>query len=838
MSKRKLITIGWDGADWQIINPLLKAGKMPSLQKLIENGVSGNIRTLNPPFSPMLWTSIATGKTPEKHGVMGFVELEVEKQVVRPVTVSQRKVRALWNIFSHEGMKTNLVGWWPTHPAEPINGTVVTNEFGRAKQKYGEPWEHVKGSIHPEEMIPILDEFRLHPQEITGAHILPFIPKAASIKEEDQKGLQMLAKMTSQSVSLHAASTYLAEETEWDFMAVYHEYIDHMCHGFMKYHPPRLSRVPEKEFELYKDVVNGTYMFQDMMLGRILDIIDDDTAVMVLSDHGYISDSNRILDMPKLQAAPALEHREFGMFVMSGPGIKKGEKIYGASILDVTPTILHYYGKPVGEDMDGIVLAEVFEDPKVVKTIPSWEAIDGEFGMHKNFVEGDPLSDHDAMEQLIELGYVDKPEENIADAMHKVKLHNKHNLARVHLGRGERDKAERILVELLDDEKGDRDMYLVDLIHMMTHSREFDRARNYLHDLKLVNSEAASRSIVAEAKILIGEGAFKQAKALLDSVPSHQGISGSVHYELGKLYVRFESLEDAIVHFRKAIELNPDRAKYHHSLAKCLFLKNELEPALDAAMKAIELVRYFPQAHYTIGQILEKLGEKEAALEAFSFANQLNPDLKRPKHAVENLKRNISEVAEMHSEFGEITIVSGLPRSGTSMMMQMLHAGGVSMLTDGIREQDENNPKGYFEYEKTKGLMKDNSWLHEAEGKGIKVIAQLLKFLPADYRYKIIFMERDLDEVMASQRKMRGMPEKLTEVSIRASYEEKLNAIFDWAERQPFIDLIRVPYAEVVANPETQIDRVHDFLGQQLDKKAMQEQVESKLYRNKRISFK
>jgi predicted AlkP superfamily phosphohydrolase/phosphomutase len=129
---KRVLLIGWDAADWTIINPLMKQGHMPTFQQFINEGVSGKLATLEPPFSPMLWTTVATGKTPDKHGILGFIEPHPEEITVRPVNSTSRKVRALWNIFHHEGMKSNIVGWWPSHPAEPINGAMVSNFFCQA----------------------------------------------------------------------------------------------------------------------------------------------------------------------------------------------------------------------------------------------------------------------------------------------------------------------------------------------------------------------------------------------------------------------------------------------------------------------------------------------------------------------------------------------------------------------------------------------------------------------------------------------------------------------------------------------------------------------------------
>src|SRR5690554_1980721 len=174
--KKKLLLIGWDAADWKIIGPLIAKGEMPALKSLIDNGVYGNMSTMNPPYSPMLWTSVATGKTPDKHGVLGFIELHPKKQAIRPVTVTSRKSKALWNIFHHQGLKSNLVGWWPSFPAEPINGVVVTDKFQKVSRDPKAKNPITPGTIHPEEMVKELHDLRVFPKEITEAHILPFIP--------------------------------------------------------------------------------------------------------------------------------------------------------------------------------------------------------------------------------------------------------------------------------------------------------------------------------------------------------------------------------------------------------------------------------------------------------------------------------------------------------------------------------------------------------------------------------------------------------------------------------------------------------------------------------------
>ena len=190
-----------------------------------------------------------------------------------------------------------------------------------------------------------------------------------------------------------------------------------------------------------------------------------------------------------------------------------------------------------------------------------------------------------------------------------------------------------------------------------------------------------------------------------------------------------------------------------------------------------------------------------------------------------------------------IVVVSGLPRSGTSMMMRMLELGGMELVTDNIRQLDEDNPRGYFEIERIKELDKgkDKSWLREARGKVIKVISFLLKELPSDHEYRIIFMQRHLDEVLASQEKMldrRSEENQTSDEKMRVSYKKHLkDADFFLRYRKNF-QSISLKYEEVIQDPAGHAKRVNDFLGGNLDVTAMTSAVEAGLYRNRKTSEK
>ena len=184
-----------------------------------------------------------------------------------------------------------------------------------------------------------------------------------------------------------------------------------------------------------------------------------------------------------------------------------------------------------------------------------------------------------------------------------------------------------------------------------------------------------------------------------------------------------------------------------------------------------------------------------------------------------------------------ITIVSGLPRSGTSLMMQMLAAGGMPILSDGERQADVDNPRGYLEWERIKQLPKDPSCIAEAEGKAVKVISLLLLSLPEGHEYRVVFMQRPLAEVLASQEVMlhhRGTAKPGADNSVvAAAFEKNLRAVNAWLESKSYVKTLRVSYHDVLRDPEDIGKRLTQFLGTELNVEAMTRQVDATLYRNR-----
>jgi LPS sulfotransferase NodH len=186
-----------------------------------------------------------------------------------------------------------------------------------------------------------------------------------------------------------------------------------------------------------------------------------------------------------------------------------------------------------------------------------------------------------------------------------------------------------------------------------------------------------------------------------------------------------------------------------------------------------------------------------------------------------------------------IIIVSGLPRSGTSMMMKMLEAGGIPPLTDEIRTADKDNPRGYYEFERVKKLDEgDVAWLDQAGGKAVKVISALLKHLPSGYTYKVIFMQRSMAEILASQRQMlirRGEPtDTISDEKMTGLFSKHLGQVQTWIAEQPNVDVLYVSYNEILEDPTGNVEKINQFLGNTLDQEKMAGVVDEGLYRQRK----
>ena len=838
-TKNKVLLLGWDAADWKLIDKFMAEGKMPSLKKFLSEGVRGNIATLDPPLSPMLWTSIATGKRAYDHGILGFVEPDPNGTDVRSINSTSRKVKAIWNILNQEGFKSNITAWWPSFPVEKINGNMVCNFIQVAHEKKAEDWVIGENMIHPISLKEELLELRVHPTEITPNLVEPFIPRLREIDTEKDPSLYRFINIFSQTITVHSIATHFLRNKPADFNAVYFDGLDHFSHVFMRYAPPKMTHIKQKYFDLYNQVIEGAYRFFDMMLETYLNLIDEDTTVLIVSDHGFHSDHLRPKFIPKDPAGPAVEHRSLGVFCARGPQIKKGESIYGASIIDITPTLLTLFDLPIGKDMEGKPLLQIFNQNIEPKFIDSWENVPGDDARHAESLRLDPWAEKHAMDQLIELGYIESPGEDKKKNRDIISEETEFYLAKSYINGKKIEQAIPLLREL-QAKRPEKARFAVALLHSLLDKRHFLECKSIIDFYR-------SRKEIKGYYLDYFEGKLNQtifkprlANEFFERALKDAGEWAELYFEVGKSLMALNQWSNAEIPIRKAIQIDGENAYYYNSLGVVLFRQERMEEALDSFFEAIERTYYIPSAHYHIGECFFYLNRIEESINAFLITLKLYPAHQNAHLRLIKIYESLNQTEKIkpHKEFMEkvkktVYLVSGLPRSGTSMMMQMLHKGGMDVLVDEKRLADTSNPKGYYEFEPVKALIRDKSWLPQAEGKVVKVIAQLLNQLPSEFEYKVVFMQRPMNEVLKSQQVMLKQDTSNFPTAIAQAFDKTLLLVKEWAKNNPNVEIHYVNYHDVINTTMQEAENIQSFLKIPLNLNNMIEAVHPELHRNK-----
>jgi tetratricopeptide (TPR) repeat protein len=400
----RVLLVGIDGADWDVIEPLIAAGRLPNLARLRGQGAWARLRSFVPALSPILWTTVATGKSPDRHGINDF--LVDDPRTGRRVLMNStfRRVRALWNILSEAGLENDVIAWWATWPAESIRGHLVSDRVAYSTFNLG--LQDQGGAVHPPAYADAVGRLRVSEESITFAQVSHFLhlsegefrrARAAAARQaagggapppgggptETQESINVFVRVlaateTYRKVALDLLDRRAREGTPARLFAVYFQGIDEVSHRFAHCAPPRSTLCPPGDYARFKDAVASFYRHQDEILGDILRRASG-TDVLLVSDHGFASGANRPPDVkPFIEGRPGLWHDLIGVFLAQGPSIRRGE-IPTVTLYDIAPTILHLLGLPVPEDMPGRVIEAMLKDEftagRPVARVPSYEGL-------------------------------------------------------------------------------------------------------------------------------------------------------------------------------------------------------------------------------------------------------------------------------------------------------------------------------------------------------------------------------------------------------------------------------------------------------------------------------
>ncbi|HXK24330.1 MAG TPA: alkaline phosphatase family protein [Myxococcota bacterium] len=377
-SSGHVLVLGLDGMDPEVVDLLLSEGELPHFAKLRQQGAYGRLVSQKPLLSPVVWTSIATGKSPLDHGISHFVAVNPKNGAEIPVTSRMRRVKAVWNILSDAGQTVDVVGWWATWPAEPVHGAVVSDHtcyhflFDAGAHGSADP----AGVTHPPELLDEIKPLVRRPDDLTPSELARFVDvdAAALARPFDfQDDLSHFKWALATADSYRAIGLKLWKEQHPDVMLTYIEATDSTAHlfGHLFRAGPLSGELAEQQRH-YGHAAEEMYRYADEIVGSYLDALGSDDTLIVLSDHGFLL--GKLHDDPSetrdLRRVSERFHRMEGILYLYGNHVRAGRKLDRPSILDVAPTLLALRGVPPPADMPGQVLTEAVEVPAELAAVP------------------------------------------------------------------------------------------------------------------------------------------------------------------------------------------------------------------------------------------------------------------------------------------------------------------------------------------------------------------------------------------------------------------------------------------------------------------------------------
>lgn len=405
---RTTVVLGIDALDWQVVDPLIAAGKVPNLARLRDQGVSGiNLSFVPLEKSPLLWASMATGLEPDDHGVGGFVKKRGDGDAEVSVSAADWRAPAVWDIAGAAGLTSCVIGWWVTFPARDINGVMVSDHVTFTEAGSRNPEGVVRPADLTDEMVALTVDWRDVPVELLQILIPDGDPEW--LADPDNMQLRSLRLYVAGDLTYLATAKALAARGEFDLFAVYFRGLDPTCHHYWRYGDSGDGPDPEQaDRELLGHIVPGYVVLVDQWIGELLPLLPQDANIMIVSDHGFYGPRR---DRSGTVRKGVAEHRPEGALIVRSPLYEAGSRFDRSFILNTGPTLLALLGLPASQEMPGRVLRDgltpqglAFVEHLETHRMVSYTAL---APAPPPEVKDDPKLDAAVRKQLRSLGYVD-----------------------------------------------------------------------------------------------------------------------------------------------------------------------------------------------------------------------------------------------------------------------------------------------------------------------------------------------------------------------------------------------------------------------------------------------
>ena len=624
----RVIVLGLDGLDPATVDLLMSEGKMPNFAKLRQQGAYGRLQSRKPLLSPVVWSTIATGKTPDQHGIGHFVAMDQETGESLPVTSGMRKVKAIWNILSEAEKTVAVVGWWATWPPEKVNGAMVSDHtcyhflFPQGAMRD----EEVGGLTYPAELFGQIAPLVRRPSDLSQEEAGPFINVSS---EEFSRPFDFDNEVSHFKWALATADSYrkigleLWRDRHPDLLMAYTEGTDSLSHLFGHlFRAEGLSGELASQQQKFGDAVEQIYLYADRLVGEYMEVMGDDTTLLVLSDHGFElgasqDDPSKTRDMRRVSER---FHRMEGVLYMYGHRVKRG-RLNKPTILDVAPTLLALSGLPLAEDMPGRVLSEGLELDVSSPSVASYES-----GVRATGTSRNRMVDPEIMKRLESLGYLGgSTGSRDAGSAHR-SPQGERNLAAVLFENGSYRESAEAYAALVQENPDDASLH-TSLAGALGALGSYDEALRHLDiasELEPLNVEAYhNRGVVLERQGM-PEAAVDQYRTALRYSP------------------QYEPSRRALVRLTGSVEgPKSDVEKLAHELAESASQaarRGDYAGAMQQLEEAERVAPNYPLVYQYQSNVAYLMGDTAKAIEALEKALELEPNNALFKSNLERLK--------------------------------------------------------------------------------------------------------------------------------------------------------------------------------------------------------
>jgi tetratricopeptide (TPR) repeat protein len=598
----RLLLAGWDAADWKILHPLIDAGEMPALRRLVETGASGALLCTQPPVPVAQWASMATGKRPWQHRVCHPIERITDANEAVPINADRWCALPLWEMLARAGKRSVVVGWPATHGGRTKNTVLVSDRYAHPTAAPGiKPWPPAPpGTYWPEDIHVRLDGLRISPADVQADVISRLVPAWKKIDQKRDRRLGQLRLFLAADFSHQAAMMRLLNGGQWDFAAVRFPALGAISQVFLPCLPPRPDWVTEVEFGLYQNVLRGACRLLDRMLHELIQAAGANASVMLVSAHGV---SSRALPPAGVRQGDNDTWKSpHGIFAACGPGFARDALVFGATVLDVAPTVLTHFGLPIGDDMEGRVLLEGLANPPEVTRVTSWESAQS--------VASSPAPEA-----------ADSTASSKAAAT--LRRESDWNLARSYLDAARYEEARPVLERLFRvfPERAELAHSLFQCQLALQRHSEAEQTLEVLQE----GLPAGIWPLLLRAELCLSRKQMRESRSLVNQAWNLHPVHPDALRRLGLLLLRLREWSALADLARQALKQDENEPLAWLGLAEAQLRERLPAEAEESALRAIRLNYYMPQAHFVLARSFIAQGKWQQARDTMEVLLRLQP---------------------------------------------------------------------------------------------------------------------------------------------------------------------------------------------------------------------